>query len=235
MNRLPALLVLIAALAFSASPLIFDSFAGYPPEAFPVPQGDPPIQPAGWAFAIWGLIYAWLIAGSVFGAWQAAGDPDWQPMRPPLLISLALGVFWLPVAVRAPLAATAMILLMLAFALAALLAAGRRDPLWQRGPVALYAGWLTAASGVSVGVVLGGYGILGPTAAAILSLVAIALIALLVQARRPDAPTYAAGVIWALFEIMMDNSLAGNWPVLLVALGAGAALVARSVRAARQG
>lgn len=43
MNRLPALLVLIAALAFSASPLIFDSFAGYPPEAFPVPQGDPPI------------------------------------------------------------------------------------------------------------------------------------------------------------------------------------------------
>lgn len=222
MPRLFALLVLIATLAFAASPMIFDNFAGYPVDLFPVPQRDPSIQPVGWAFAIWGLIYAWLIAGAGYGLWRAADDGDWRAMRPPLLISLGVGFFWLPVALRAPALATLMLLAMLGFAVAAFLMAGRRDPVWQLRPVALYAGWLTAASGVSLGVVLAGYGVFGETSAAILCLIAVTALALAVHSARPDEPAYPAGVIWALIGIIVANAGAGNRLVLIVAaLGAG--------------
>nr|WP_240769056.1 hypothetical protein [Paracoccus liaowanqingii] len=53
-NATLARMVLLAALAFAASPLIFPGFAGYDAGRFPIPQVDPPVQPAGWAFSIWG-------------------------------------------------------------------------------------------------------------------------------------------------------------------------------------
>lgn len=231
MNRLLALLVLIAALAFAASPMIFDNFAGYPPDLFPVPQQDPPIQPAGWAFAIWGLIYAWLIAGAGYGLWRAADDDDWRRGRLPLLISLGIGFFWLPTALRAPVLATLMILAMLGFAVAAFVLAGRRDAVWQVRPVALYAGWLTAASGASLGIVLGGFGLLGETPAAILCLTGVTALALAVQAARPAEIAYPAGVIWALIGIMVANAGAGNWLVLAVAAVGAGLLVLQTLRA----
>ena len=43
-----------------------------------------------------------------------------------------------------------------------------RQPWLQARPVALYAGWLTAATGVAIGVALGGYGVLPAQWAAIL-------------------------------------------------------------------
>ena len=46
-NRTLALLVLLAAVGFAVSPLLFPGFAGYDPDRFPIPQPDPPIQPAG--------------------------------------------------------------------------------------------------------------------------------------------------------------------------------------------
>ena len=61
-----AILVLTAAIAFAVSPLMVPGFNGFEPGQFPVPQEDPPAQPAGWAFSIWLLIYVWLIAGAGF-------------------------------------------------------------------------------------------------------------------------------------------------------------------------
>ena len=121
MPRLLPLLVLVAAIAFAVSPFLSNGFGGYRPDQFPIPQADPPIQPAGWAFSIWGLIYAWLVAGSAFGLWKRAADPDWQPMRPALLVSLALGAFWIETAHRTPTGATVLIVAMLVPALAAFL------------------------------------------------------------------------------------------------------------------
>ena len=66
-NRSWAILVLIAAIAFALSPVIFPGFAGYDADLFPIPQENPPVQPAGWAFSIWGLIYLWLILGALEG------------------------------------------------------------------------------------------------------------------------------------------------------------------------
>lgn len=225
--RLWATATLAAALAFAASPVIFPDFAGYDPSLFPVPQEDPPVQPAGWAFGIWGIIYAWLVLGAGFGLWKRAADEGWQAMRPALVASLAVGFFWIPVANRMPGVATVMILVMLGTALAAMLRAGPGDPWLQRRPVALYAGWLTAASGVSVGVWLGGYGILGPVTAAVLCLLAVTAVALAVQARRPAEWAYPAAVIWALVGVIAANAARGGWLVASIAALGAAALLGR--------
>ena len=223
MPRLLPLLVLVAAIAFAVSPFLSNGFGGYRPDQFPIPQADPPIQPAGWAFSIWGLIYAGLVAGSAFGLWKRAADPDWQPMRPALLVSLALGAFWIETAHRTPIGATVLIVAMLVPALAAFLRAGRQDAVWQVRPVALYAGWLTAATGASFGLVLGGFGVMSEQAAAILCLLAVTGAALAVQAARPGEWAYPAGVIWALTGIFVANLSPANVPVL--ALSALAVLI----------
>lgn len=184
----------------------------------------------GWAFSIWGVIYLWLILGSGVGLWRHREDPDWHAMRAPLLASLAVGFFWLPVAQRLPGLATLMILAMLGFGVLALLRAGRRDRGWQEGPVALYAGWLTAASGVSAAIWLGGHGWLTPVPAAIIALLAVAALALALQTRRPGAWAYPAAVIWALLGIVIANLQAGpggRWPVIALAALAAAVLFCR--------
>lgn len=218
MNRMPALLTLLAALAFAISPLLSSGFNGFAPDQFPIPQVDPPVQPAGYAFSIWGLIYLWLIAGAIFGIWDRATDPDWEPMRPALIVSLVIGASWIPVAQLSPIWATLLIWAMLATAVLALMRAGQADHWWLRAPNALYAGWLTAASCVSIGLVLAGYGFLDMQVAAWLGITLALAVGLGVQALRPDTPAYPAAVIWALVGVVVSNLDRPNWSVLLLAV-----------------
>ena len=220
MTRKTSLHVLLAALAFALSPLLSSGFNGFAPDQFPIPQDNPPVQPAGYAFAIWGLIYLWLVAGAAYGIWDRATDPDWEPMRPALTVSLLIGAAWIPVAQLSPLWATVLIWAMLVTAVLALLRAGKADHLWLRTPIALYAGWLTAASSVALGLILAGYGYLDAQMAALLGLTVALVIALTVQALRPDAPGYPAAVGWALVGVLVANLDGPNWSVLaLVILG----------------
>ncbi len=221
--------VLLATLAFVLSPMLTMGFNGFTPSQFPVPQINAPVQPAGYAFSIWGVIYLWLIAGAGYGFWRAAGDPGWQPMRRPLTISLAIGAFWIAAAGISPPLATLMIFAMATAAIIALLRAGDGQPWLQARPVALYSGWLTAASGVALGVVLGGYAILPAEAAAILSLVGVLSVTLLVQAGRPREWAYPAAVVWALIGVIAANPSGENWKVLLLA---ASGIVVLTVRAA---
>lgn len=234
MTRLAPALQLLAALAFALSPLVSNGFAGFTPDQYPLPQEDPPVQPAGYAFSIWGLIYLWLIAGAGYGLLRRAGDSDWAAMRWWLIASLGIGAFWIEVANASPLWATALIWTMLALALVALLRAGRSDRWWQRSPVALYAGWLTAASSVSVGLVLAGWGWMAQTPAALLALVLALALALAVQRARPDTPEYSAAVIWALVAVVVTNLDPVN-PMVLALAGVGALLLAaNALRLARK-
>ncbi|MDA7426559.1 hypothetical protein [Thalassococcus lentus] len=205
MSRLWALGVALAAVAFAASPWLAPGFNGFEADQFPVPQIDPPVQPAGYAFAIWGLIYAWLIAGSGFGLLRRAQDADWDPMRPALFVSLAVGTFWLPVAQVSVIGATVMIWVMLGAAMWALFRVGDTDRWLQQAPVAIYTGWLTAASCVALGLLLAGYGILPATPAALVALALALTIALIAQYRLHRAPEYGITVIWALVGIMVAN------------------------------
>lgn len=202
---LRAALVLFLALAFAAAPL-FSDFNGFDPALYPVPQQDPPVQPAGWAFAIWGLIYLWLIVHGAWGLLRRPSDPAWDRVRLPLIVSLGVGIPWLAAAERSPLIATAMIWIML---VAALLALWRvttaTDRLLLAPPVAIYAGWLTAASSVSVGLLLAGWGITGEDAAAWIGLAIAAALAAWTQLRLRRAPEYALTVAWAALGVLARN------------------------------
>lgn len=198
-------LTLLFAILFALSPLASDGFNGFTPEQFPVVQDRWPVQPAGWAFSIWGVIYLWLIVGSAWGLWKAPRDPDWQRMRAPLLISLIVGTFWIAAANTSPIVATGMIVVMAVTAVMAFLRAGQDNPMMQRGPVGLYAGWLTAATGVAVAVLLSGYGILSANLAALLLILTVLVVALWVQSRRPSMPSYPLAVGWALTGIVAVN------------------------------
>ncbi len=232
MSAWRAALVLALALAFGVSPVWVPDFGGFDPDSFPIPQRDPPVQPAGYAFAIWGLIYLWLIAGAAFGLWKRGTDPHWEPMRLPLALSLAVGAIWLPVAVLSPVWATVLIWAMLIPALLALFRVPGTDPWLAAWPVGLYAGWLSAASCVAIGLLLGGYGFLSEDAAAVAMIIVAAVLAYVVQSRLNGVPAYGIAAIWALVAIVVQNGLLTT-PGLLAAAGAAVLILPtlQSVRA----
>ncbi len=204
--RLWAILTFVAAIAFAVMPFFVTPFSGFDPARFPVPLEDPPIQPAGWAFSIWGVIYAWLVASTVFGLIKRADDVRWAPHRPWAFASLAIGAAWLPVANASAEWATILILVMLATALMALAKAPLIERGWARWPFGLYAGWLTAASFVSLATLAAGYGI---ATAEVTSWIALPLAVLVATAvtLKLWTPTYPAAAAWAAFGIAMVN-----WP-----------------------
>lgn len=202
-----AIIVVVAALLFAAAPLAVGGFGGFDPSAFPVPQDDPPVQPAGWAFSIWGVIYLWLIAHAGFGLLRRDTDPEWDGTRLPMIVALGLGAAWISVATGSPVMATAVIALMLVAAVLAMVRAPRQDRLWAAAPIGLFAGWLTAATGVSTGLLLAGWGLTGEITAALVALVWTLGLAIAVTLYRGE-PAYAAGVVWALIGVIAANGTA---------------------------
>ena len=230
--RLGAILTLAAALAFVGFSYAAPDFRGYTPDQLPLAEARPPIQPAGWAFAIWGAIYGWLVVSAGFGLLRRAEAPDWQAHRWPLVGAMTLGAGWLWVAVQDAILATAMIWAMLGLALWAFARVPARDPWLARAPVGLFAGWLTAAACVSLGVTLAGFGLLPSGRVAALALIPVAaLIAAAATWRLAPAGAYAFATGWGLVGVAAQNW--GRDP-LLVALAGGAALVLAGVWWARR-
>jgi hypothetical protein len=228
-----ALLLLLVTLAFAGMPLIIPPFMGYDPGTFPVRIERPSIQPAGYAFSIWLLIYVWLIAHAGFGLLKRAQDPVWDATRLPLILSIALGTVWLFIAKAMPMGATLAIWLMLALALYAYLRTPTPPDRWWLGaPMALYAGWLTAAASVSLGIMLAGYGLLSDTASALAMLVLVLIIGICVQSQRPGMPVYALTLIWALIGVALVNRSAN--PTVAYAAMAGILALIGALAATRR-
>jgi hypothetical protein len=217
-----AILLLLATIAFGAAPLVTPPFTGYDPAIFPVQVVRPSIQPAGFAFSIWGLIYLGLIAHALFGLIRRREDAAWDAVRLPMAVSIAIGTVWLWIAPDYPITATAAIWMMLGLAVLALFSAEAQDRWLLATPIAIYAGWLTAAANVSLGVVVAGYGWLTDTESAAAMLALALAIAVTVQLRRGADPAYGMTVIWALIGI-----IAVNWQpnFTVVALSMGGILV----------
>ena len=219
----PALL--LAILAMVAAPALTPAFTGYDPGTFPVRIERPAIQPAGYAFSIWGLIYLWLLAHAVFGLLKRRNDPAFLRPALPLLVSGLLGSVWLAIASSAPITATLVILVMGGLAMLAYLRADQTQDRWLlAAPLAIYAGWLTAACGVSVGVIMAGYGVLSNTGAALLMLAVVIAVALFVQARRPAMPVYGVTVVWAAIGVIVANW--ADTQIVALTAAAGALIVA---------
>ncbi len=224
-------LTLALCAGFAASPMLTGGFAGFTPTQFPLVQSHWPVVPVGWAFSIWGPVFAALVLGAAIGLLRHRTDPRWQPMRGPLMLSVGIGALWIAAASLQPLAATVMIIFMAAAAIEAALRAPR-DPaaLW---PAGLYAGWVTAVACVAVGVVLSGYGVLETQGAALLLLTALAGIAGAVLWHRPRAIAFALGTGWAFAGVLIANAQTGNAPV--IALCTAALLMLAAVPALRRG
>jgi hypothetical protein len=207
MNNILAIITLILTVAFAVAPLFSGDFSGFASDLLPVPQINPPVQPAGYAFAIWGPIYLWLIASAIYGLIYKARDPGWDAARVPLCISLAVGVPWLVIAQVSVIWATITIFIMAFSAIAALHRTPSLDRWWMRGPVALYAGWLTAASFVSLATTMAGYGIgfdaMGWAIAGIIGALALTVATF----RRTNSPLYIYAVVWALVGICAANGV----------------------------
>lgn len=201
-----ALILLIATIAFGISPFITPPFTGYAPGMFPVEIERPAVQPAGYAFSIWSIIYIWLIVHAVYGFWKRAEAPAWNVVRLPLAVSVGIGAVWLGIANGYPITATVAIWVMLGTALYAFLRADPAVDKWLlSAATAIYAGWLSAAAAVSLGVVLAGYGVLGNTVSSVAMLGLVLMIAVAVQMRRPQMPVYGLTVIWALLGVVVAN------------------------------
>ena len=232
--KLTAILSVVLCITFAGSTLVVPDFGGFDADQFPVPQDNPPVQPAGYAFAIWGVIYLWLIAGMAFGLARRAEDPGWHAMRAPLCVSLAIGTIWLPVAVLSPVWASILIWAMLLPALVALFRAPAGDRAWALLPVGLYAGWLSAASCVSLGLIAAGYDLMDQQMAAFVFVFMALVIASAVQNQLRRGPTYALAVIWALVAIVVQNA-SSQTTVAALAAGGAAALTVPAWRAWRNG
>lgn len=214
--RAKSILLFVAAVAFALGPFLVPGFGGFDPNLYPNPQVDPPVQPAGYAFAIWGPIYLWLVASTGFGLLKRHDVADWDPMRLPLLVSLVIGAIWLPVAMVSPIWATILLFTMLISAAIAMHRAPDRDRWWAAAPVAFYTGWLTAATFASLGLTGAGFGIVLGEVGWALVCIAMALgVALFIHAGRRHEWVYFLSVIWAIFAIAVKN-----WGDVWIVVGA---------------
>ncbi len=232
MKTLIAWGVLALSVAFAAAPLVTSPFTGFTADQLPVPQIDPPVQPAGWAFSIWGLIYLWLIVSAAYGVRKRPRAEDWRRARLPLLMALGIGTPWLAIANASAIWATITIFIMAAGAIGAFLMAPERDVWLARVPYGIFAGWLSAASFVSLGSTAAGYGlVMNQTGWATLCIILATLLALAVQSHRPRAASYGLTVAWELMAIVVANGFNVPGVVALASLAAvlGALALARRV------
>lgn len=232
--RVRAVFLLCLAILFALTPLMLPSFDGYDPEDFPVQVLRPSVQPAGYAFSIWLVIYAGLILHAGYGLLQRADDPVWDRPRLALMVALVLGTTWIALAADQPVAATIVILMMLGIVLTAVLRTGRQDRLLLMPVIALLAGWVTAAAGAASGVTLAGLGWLSDTVSAVVCILAVLVLAVAMQLRLGRVPEYGAAVVWALIGIVVAN-WGLNAPVAWLALAGAVVVLGATLVAWRKG
>jgi hypothetical protein len=189
---------IVAAAVFAvATPVIqFATGTSAVAETDLVRNGDTTLEAAGYAFSIWGLIYAGLIAYAVYQALPSTKEmPGMRMLGWPSVVAMAGCGAWLIAATYDAKWATVAIILLSAAALCVPLA--RRYPVQHRieywlvaVPLSMLAGWLTVASAINVLTVLTSIGVIEPA----------------------SAPTWAAGGIVLVVVIGGGLALASkNW------------------------
>jgi len=90
-----------------------------------------------------------------------------------------------------------------------------------RAPIGLYAGWLTAASSVSVALLGAGYGLFfGQIAWAIVAITLAFVIAVNMTLTRKAPGAYTFAVVWALVAVVAQNVDQAPMIAAFAALGA---------------
>ena len=206
--------------------------------------GENLLVPAGWAFAIWGLIYAWLLAYTAVQLFpKTYGNARFDRAAPWAAGAMAACGAWELVFSQLWFALSLVVML------AALFCAFRahraleigRPPLdgfekWTRRAWGVLAGWLTAATVANASIVLEALGYsgapFGPVAWAVGVIAVVAAVGLGLSWRLPD-PLYGAVIVWALVGLAVKHAdvgpvayAAGGFAALVL-LGVGSAVVGR--------
>lgn len=245
MDMLRRICVLVAAIiAVGASGLQATGALGLTPAEF-AESGASTVRAASYAFAIWGVIYAWLL---VYAVYQLV--PGWASTAaltrfawPSVISMVAIGA-WLVAAGADWRWATVGLIVVAAIALIEPLAKpvdeiGRRDRLLVVVPLALLAGWLTIASVLNAITVVTAEGLVRSDTATGWALggVIVAVAVTAVVFLRSRVPAYPIPVIWGLVAVFVaerGEQPTIAWFALVAALGLAALLVMPVVTASRR-
>lgn len=175
-------------------------------------DSDATLRVAGFAFAIWGVIYLWLLLYAVRQALPNTGESRLLQQFGWPSVGALLGIGWWVVAAAFDWEAATIVLIFgsLVLLLVPMLAnagairdlpRGDRDRWITVWPLAMLAGWLTVAAPLNLITVVTGNealpDVLAPTAWAILAITAIAAVALGVTLRLRTL-AYSLPIAWGL-------------------------------------
>jgi benzodiazapine receptor len=198
------------------------------------------VTPAGYTFAIWGVIYFLLGVFVVYQALPSQKGKDFQKKIGWLfVISSILNIAWIFCWQYQQLVVSVVLIFLLLMSLIALylrLNIGRstvqmRERLALHLPFSVYLGWITIATiadvaVTSVSVQWSGFGIAAETWALIIIVIAL-LITLVVIATRKDLG-YSLVIIWALAGILAKQMA---YPTIVMTLEASIAIIAIALAA----
>lgn len=205
-------------------------------------DSDATLRVAGYAFAIWGVIYLWLLVYAVRQALPQTGESllihrlGWPS------VAALLGIGWWVVAAAFDWEAATIVLIFgtLAALLIPLLAnagairdlpRGDRDRWMTVWPLSLLAGWLTIAAPLNLITVATGEnalpGMLSPTVWAILAVVVVTAVALGVT-QRLRTLAYGLPIAWGLLGAFVAEQ-ARNPVLSYVALAAAVAVLVGAI------
>lgn len=205
-------------------------------------DSDATLKVAGYAFAIWGVIYLGLVAYAIRQALPQTGEsPLLRQFGWPSVVAL-LAIGWWVVAAAFDWEAATVILIF--GALGALivplirnagairtLGRGDRDRWLTMWPLAMLAGWLTVAAPLNLLTVITGNDalptMLSPTVWAGLAIVTVTLAAL-VMTQKLRTLAYALPIAWGLLGAFVAEQ-ERNLPLAYIALAAGVAVLVGAV------
>ncbi|MFB3890159.1 MAG: tryptophan-rich sensory protein [Candidatus Bathyarchaeia archaeon] len=202
------------------------------------------ITPAGYVFAIWGVIYTLLAVFVVYQALPGQRDkPFLREVSFLFVLSCVLNVLWLFLWQYEYIALSVVLMLALLATLVAIylrLKIGKSDAALKEKacvhlPFSVYLGWITVAAAANVAAALSSLGWVkwnpADAAYALLAIVAVLVITLVVLAARRDV-AYGLVIVWALVGIavkqsaVQDVALAAEIGAVVVAIAVIASAVA---------
>jgi hypothetical protein len=188
------------------------------------------ITPAGYAFSIWSIIYALLLAFTIYQALRRNREQAFLPQISSLFaLSGIWNVLWLFLWHYELIPFSVILMFALLATLIAIylrLGIGRvavplKEKVFVHLPFSVYLGWITIASiaNVAVALTFAGWtgGGIAPTTWATLVLVVALIITLIILITRKDV-AYSLVVIWALGAILTKQM---EYPTIMITTAAG--------------
>ena len=237
------LLVLLTALAM---PIVawFSNNGTFGPDNGTISDRYPTLLvAAGYAFAIWGLIF---LLDLVYAVWQATGerrrDDTVRQVAPWAAAGFTLTAVWMPLFSMEYFWLCLLVIFgaMACLVRCALILSHDRTPqegqwLWAWTPLSLHAGWLSLAAFLNLAQVIVAYDLLSATTQLPWSLALFAIAAvtlLLLNQRMRGNIDYVAAALWALVAVYVKQSgspLAGADVAAWVAVGIAVLLAVQTL------